>query len=599
MHRVYNSAFMNMLKREDNDKYRTTIKNTIEFDPEILKRYVNFMNNPDEETAVTQFGRDDKYFGVCTMMVAMPGLPMFGHGQIEGFEEKYGMEYRRAYRDEKPDDWLVDRHRREIFPLMKKRWLFAGVENFRLYDFYDNGRVNENVFAWSNRAGGERALILYNNKYEQATGWIKNSAAFMAKNPDGSKALVQRPVAEGLRLTVRDGRFCVMQEQRSGLWYLRTTREINDNGFFASLNGFQTQVFVNIHEVDDADGKYRALYDSLGGRGITDIHMGIQNIFLKDLYSALSALATPEYFRGFREKADKKNLMAIETAATAFFAKCEEFIEGEYGAQGIEGMVARKKPAKGFEKKTAEVFVGTVTKLVNLSEGPETPAMKKTADEQRLVSAFHALLAKPGMAESAGAALILAAIRHVVGTGTPGTTARALVERWSLDRKLADIMAERGFDEVASLGNIRSFVEMLPLADVSVPKSKKPLEPIFANLLESERAKKIIGAHSWDGVEWFHKEAAETFTDIGLLAAYAVGIPESVTETEIAALAKARKSIFEILLKSEYRIANIPVPAKKTGPEKNADDKKKTAKKSGKSEEITNKKTPAKKTKKE
>nr|WP_255822703.1 hypothetical protein [Treponema putidum] len=31
MHRVYNSAFMNMLKNEENAKYRETIKNTLEF----------------------------------------------------------------------------------------------------------------------------------------------------------------------------------------------------------------------------------------------------------------------------------------------------------------------------------------------------------------------------------------------------------------------------------------------------------------------------------------------------------------------------------------------------------------------------------------
>ncbi|MBI4551910.1 MAG: alpha-amylase, partial [Candidatus Latescibacteria bacterium] len=52
MHRVYNSAFMNMLRDEDNAKYRSVMKNTMEFDPEILKRFVNFMNNPDERTAV-------------------------------------------------------------------------------------------------------------------------------------------------------------------------------------------------------------------------------------------------------------------------------------------------------------------------------------------------------------------------------------------------------------------------------------------------------------------------------------------------------------------------------------------------------------------
>ncbi|MCK4726745.1 MAG: alpha-amylase, partial [Anaerolineales bacterium] len=35
MHRVYNSAFMNMLRDEKNQEYRLVIKNTLEFDPEI------------------------------------------------------------------------------------------------------------------------------------------------------------------------------------------------------------------------------------------------------------------------------------------------------------------------------------------------------------------------------------------------------------------------------------------------------------------------------------------------------------------------------------------------------------------------------------
>ena len=94
MHRVYNSAFMNMMRDEENAKYRSVIKNTLEFDPDIMKRYVNFMSNPDERTAIDQFGTGDKCFGVAALMATLPGLPMFGHGQIEGFTEKYGMEYR-------------------------------------------------------------------------------------------------------------------------------------------------------------------------------------------------------------------------------------------------------------------------------------------------------------------------------------------------------------------------------------------------------------------------------------------------------------------------------------------------------------------------
>ena len=59
MHRVYNSAFMNMMRDEENAKYRSVIKNTLEFDPDIMKRYVNFMSNPDERTAIDQFGKGD------------------------------------------------------------------------------------------------------------------------------------------------------------------------------------------------------------------------------------------------------------------------------------------------------------------------------------------------------------------------------------------------------------------------------------------------------------------------------------------------------------------------------------------------------------
>ena len=156
MHSVYNSAFMHMFMKEENEKYRLLIKNTLAFNPEILKRYVNFMSNPDEETAINQFGKGDKYFGVVTMLVTLPGLPMFAHGQLEGFSEKYGMEYKRSYYDEFVDDNLVTRHEKEIFPLTKKRYLFSQVDRFELYDFIDqHGNCNENVFAFTNRTKSE------------------------------------------------------------------------------------------------------------------------------------------------------------------------------------------------------------------------------------------------------------------------------------------------------------------------------------------------------------------------------------------------------------------------------------------------------------
>jgi glycosidase len=264
MHRVYNSAFMNMLKTEDNQKYRQAIKNVMDFNPEIMKRYVNFMNNPDEETAVAQFGKDDKYFGICTLMVTLPGLPMFGHGQIEGFTEKYGMEYRRAYWDEHEDPYLVARHEREIFPLLKKRYLFSEVRNFILYDFYTTeGYVNENVFAFTNRAGGERVLVLYNNKYDRATGWIRLSCASSQKE---NGQFVQYSLHSGLDLSSESKTYIIFRDVVAGLEFIRSNDEIAHNGLFAHLDGFNYHVFLDFREIRDNEyGHYRQLCNLLNG----------------------------------------------------------------------------------------------------------------------------------------------------------------------------------------------------------------------------------------------------------------------------------------------------------------------------------------------
>src|SRR5690606_37003512 len=67
MHRVYNSAFMHMLASEDNVGYRDLVRETLAFDPRILERFVNYLTNPDEESAKELFGDGDKYFGAATV----------------------------------------------------------------------------------------------------------------------------------------------------------------------------------------------------------------------------------------------------------------------------------------------------------------------------------------------------------------------------------------------------------------------------------------------------------------------------------------------------------------------------------------------------
>jgi glycosidase len=311
MHRVYNSAFMHMLKKEDNANYRYLIKNTLEFDAEILKRYVNFMNNPDEDTAIAQFGRGDKYFGVCMMMLTMPGLPMFGHGQVEGFTEKYGMEYAKAYYDEQPDENLVGRHYREIFPIMKKRPLFAEVRNFFLYDVYSpEGAVNENIFAYSNRLGSETALVVFNNCFEQATGWVKTSVGYRQNDE-----IRQSSLSEGLNINRADNTFVIFRDHASGMEFIRSCRELGDNGLLVALDGYKYNVFLDFREVCPSKLRpYDRLAAELNGRGTLSIEQAALTMSLSPLHRIITAALSPERHSPLEEVSEEQDeILEFET----------------------------------------------------------------------------------------------------------------------------------------------------------------------------------------------------------------------------------------------------------------------------------------------
>jgi hypothetical protein len=572
MHRVYNSAFMNMLKNEDNAKYRATIKNTMEFDPEILKRFVNFMNNPDEETAVAQFGKGDKYFGICTLLVTMPGLPMFGHGQIEGFEEKYGMEYRRSYRDEKPDGYLVDRHEREIFPLMKRRMLFSGSGEFRLYDVYtEGGSVNENVFAYSNRAWifghEEKALIFYNNSYYETAGWIKTSDPAIPFN--GGKR--RDSLHQALALHHGDNWFTLFKDQRSNLWYIRSSKAINENGFFVALKGYEAQVFIDIYEVeDDVKGRWARLHHDLQGRGVSDPQSSIMDIYLGDLYYRFLKPLKPELVSQLHNffitgsagagTADKQDARAfvesLKDTAETYFAAVSHFIkgaDGKYepwpgtGDQGLEnGDIKKevKRQAVSVNKKLRmdpwEEFKGYVERLIGLAG--YLNAAGKTPAERMLKELALRIRERQLVCAAALGYGLLSALRSIIGKEDGDLAAGSLAanlafEHWDLDRKLKEHFRIFGAndDEVWRIGEICKAVlrrtgtdNNTAISGTIVSKKTAAFDAVvfdagaFAASLfienHSQRDfRSLIGVNTFNDVTWFNKEAFESALFYGKL----------------------------------------------------------------------------------
>ncbi len=591
MHRVYNSAFMNMIKKEENAKYRETIRNTQEFDKDILKRFVNFMNNPDEETAVAQFGKGDKYFGACTMMATMPGLPMFGHGQLEGFEEKYGMEYRRAYRDETPDRELLARHEREIFPLLKRRRLFSGVERFRLYDLVGaDGSVNENVFAYSNGDGPERALVAYNNSFARAEGSLRESCSFAEKLPGGEKRMARSDVASALGLgeansLARDSsgvakkaggreRFCVMREQRSELWFIRRSREIAEKGLSLILNGYQSQVFLDFFEVeDDERGLYSAVHEALGGAGVPDFSAAVQDVALKDLYSALFALVSSELLawagalaaaaRGaqsasrsgqaaaLKAPSGAAALKAARAPALAFFAATRALMREEAAEEGLLGDAspssarAAPDPAKtraahakldaAAAKAAAERFAATLVNLGTLARdaardlaaeakrGASTgkPPLSRDEEASLLLAREFAL---PGRAELAlcfalfdGLKALCADTKPAASSlgaakASPSEGARRVVDRYCLDRKLREALRGTGMHGDEAYKGI-AYAKALIAKLWKEGAAHAGIEPdpisIVADFEADEELRSLLGFNVFDGVTWFNKERFE------------------------------------------------------------------------------------------
>jgi glycosidase len=368
MHRVYNSAFMHMLRDEDNAKYRLAIKNTLEFDPQILKRYVNFMNNPDEKTAIEQFGSGDKYFGICTVLSTLPGLPMFGHGQVEGFAEKYGMEFRWSKWDETPNEGLIRGHEWRIFPLLHRRYLFADVEQFLLYDFYTtNGGVDEEVFAYSNRftdsGRDERGLVIYHNKFADTRGWIKTSAAFLDK---GSGNLLQKNIAEGLGLPHVG--YVIFKDYVTQLEYIRSCQEIWDKGMYVELGAYQCHAFMDWRF--EASSDWKTICDALQGAGVPSMQAEWNNRVQVVILEAVLEAESPKKKRAVRKAASttKKTTAAAKKKAPAKDKKA----------------VLKKVQSK--EKKPAIKKAPPEKKVAAKAKPVVKKAVKKTAEPKKVVS---------------------------------------------------------------------------------------------------------------------------------------------------------------------------------------------------------------------
>jgi glycosidase len=517
MHRVYNSAFMHMLRDENNAGYRRVLRDTLEFDPEILQRFVNFMNNPDEKTAVEQFGRDDKYFGVATLLATLPGLPLLGHGQVEGLAEKYGMEFRRATLDEAPDGGLVERHEREIFPLLHRRARFAGARDFLLYDVVtDGGAVDENVFAYSNGRGPDRTLVIYHNRFASTAGTIHRSVAYAVKDPDGSRRLVRRTLGEGLELSGDPGGLIAFRDARTGLEHLHAGRTLQERGLRVALDAYRTHVFWEFREVRDGQaGLWGRLAERLGGAGVPSLDEALRRLQLEPVHEPLRAVVAGPLGPVVRDGA----LLAAGAVGPGL-GRLADAVRAATGAAG--DAAAYVTPARAR--------IDALARLVAGQERPGPGPLDRVRPALR--SAWHrAVLAGWAVLEPLG---------RLVPGAMVGPTSRAWFDELRLAPALGEALRAAGLDEggaAAAAERVRALLALPRPANVGGRATADRAARLVAAWLAHPDVRPFLRVNTWEDVEWFGADEWRELLDWTLL----LDALEATAGTATAASARPRR----------------------------------------------------------
>ena len=597
MHRVYNSAFMNMLRDEKNAEYRLVIRNTLEFDPRILARYVNFLNNPDERTAIDQFGEGDKYLGICTMLATMPGLPMFGHGQIEGFHEKYGMEYRRAYYDEEPNAHLVEAHERYIFGLLRNRHIFAGVDNYLLYDLVTpDGYVNEDVFAYSNRAGEERCLVVYHNKYAETRGWIHTSVAYAVPDPEGGH-LVRETVGQGLALSNDPAAFCIFRDLVSGLEYVRNCQDIHERGMYVELGAYRRYVFLDFREVvDDERHPYAQLASYLDGRGVPSIEEALHEVFLQPIYAAFRELMNAGHLRWLVDsrvmvpggQVDQETATEAEQRALRLLVEARRLAGREIVRDASRGDVSRdlaRQIAREIRLKLETILDLPVYHLCDrLSGAPEVQAavtkVQAHLDDAPTLSGAMSSGAMPaGVAR--WATLLGWLFTHalgkvardpvtrdgVAGDGSFAERSQSWMDEWRLSKLVAGAFQDLGLDEGAAwwaVGTVKMLISQQRWYERVTAGGQTSFlaHAVLTSWLRDSEVRQFLQVNRYRGELWFNHEAFQALLDWMLT----VAIVELVTNPDrdadpvieqIGACLQVIERLEQAEETSEFRVAKL------------------------------------------
>jgi hypothetical protein len=477
------------------------------------------------------------------------------------------MEYHRAYWDEQSDGYLVERHEREIFPLLRQRHLFAEAENFRLYDFFSGeGYVNEDVLAYSNRSGFERALVVYHNRFATAHGWIRTSTGFPVRIGDDERQLQINNLAEGLDLANDAGTYTIFRDHRIGLEYIRSNQELWEKGLYLELDAYQYHVFQNFRQVQNQPLlPYSQCCDYLGGRGVPSIEEAIQEILLQPIHTPYRELVNAGQMRWLID--NRLTDVASKKASTELLAEVEmkalallEEIKGQTAGSGDAAEIAGK-----MRRDTG------IALSLPLLESSRIPAgERKAKDALKFMLSGVGKKSRIGEGDPFAWGTLLSWIftKHlgaVVSAQNPGEISRAWIEEWLLAKIISAGLVELGLTPEQAGKSLMLIRLMSGHADwfERFSQEDNPGAAVLQSWLIDPELQRFLQVNRYQEILWFNRDAFEELL-WWLCLGSLFSSPQEITDALVSRLGIVER-LLDAARDSGYQVEKLVAAVKQAG----------------------------------
>jgi len=442
---------------------------------------------------------------------------------------------------------------------MKKRYLFAEVQNFFLYDFYaPEGYVNENVFAYSNHFGDERALVVYNNKFEYAKGWIRNSCSYLEKSTvNDEQHLVQKSLGDGLTLHYDDQYFCIFRDHLSGLEFIRSSKDLFDRGLLVELGAFKYHVFLNFREVqDNVWHHYAQLNVYLDGRGVPSIEDALKEIFLRPIHQSFAAVMNAGLLRRLLSSRVTIEQPTLDTALLSEINQKYLYFLRE---------VKHFASAAGEENKIAAKVHDKLMAALQLDDRLQLLAKTGVRGCKSAVSFVQTNLVYDSYTWGVLSGWIfIHCLGGLVTTEDCAAQSRSWIDEWLLSKIILPVFTDFGQDEAKSWQGML-LIKILVTHQHWFNENGSPKRwayRILKQLLEDQEVQQFLQVNRYQDVLWFNQEAFTALNQwLMMLAALDCMVAPALTDAERATTLANRYRIFRTWQKAEkesgYRVEKL------------------------------------------